>query len=231
MPAPASRSLEAQLDDLNRGLRSLQAGNLLSRASLYDADGNVIFVTDLPGMIADLAVAVEENVGPAGRGFTPRGAWTVATAYAVDDIVTANGSTFRVTVAHTATGTAPTAAAPGANLEVWAAGATGDTGWLTLTLNSPIVAGAAGSRYRVRNSICHFQVNGSYTGSYGNNFLLATFPVGARPTVELWPMGMFTGAADGTPFRSNVLADGSLLIQGRSITAGGFTLSGSFPVG
>jgi len=58
--------------------------------------------------------------GPAGRGFTPRGAWAASTAYAVDDLVTADGSTFRVTTAHTSGSTAPTATTPGSNLALWA---------------------------------------------------------------------------------------------------------------
>jgi hypothetical protein len=67
--------------------------------------------------------------GAAGRGFNPRGAWVASTAYAVDDIVTANGSTFRVKTAHTSSTTSPTATTPGANYELWAAqGAQGPQG-------------------------------------------------------------------------------------------------------
>ncbi|MEJ7872069.1 MAG: carbohydrate-binding protein, partial [Rubrobacteraceae bacterium] len=66
------------------------------------------------------------SVGPTGRGFIPRGAWTSAggTTYAVDDIVTYGGNTFRVKVAHTPSAGSPPA--DGATYELWAAaGATG----------------------------------------------------------------------------------------------------------
>lgn len=72
------------------------------------------------------AVGPQGVIGPTGRGFLPRMAWAAATAYAVDDIATDGGQTFRRTLAGT------TATAPGSdavNWELWAAkGATGATG-------------------------------------------------------------------------------------------------------
>jgi hypothetical protein len=63
------------------------------------------------------------SVGPAGRGFFPRGAWASGTTYAVDDIVTDDGETFRRKVA--GAGTTPPASDT-TNWEKWAAkGATG----------------------------------------------------------------------------------------------------------
>ncbi len=59
--------------------------------------------------------------GPAGAGFVYRGEWQPTTQYAVNDIVSANGSTFRVAVAHTSGSIAPTALTPGQNFNVWAA--------------------------------------------------------------------------------------------------------------
>jgi collagen type VII alpha len=62
--------------------------------------------------------------GVAGRGFVPRGAWAASTVYAVDNIVTNGGNTYRVTTAHTSPATFSTA-----NLELWASrGTTGSTG-------------------------------------------------------------------------------------------------------
>ncbi len=54
-------------------------------------------------------------IGPVGRGFTPRGAWAPSTAYAVDDVLTNAGSSYRVNVAHTSGASFSTA-----NLEAWA---------------------------------------------------------------------------------------------------------------
>lgn len=62
--------------------------------------------------------------GPTGPGFIPRGAYAVTTTYAINDVVTYLGATYRVTTAHTTTGTLGTT-----NLELWAAkGDTGATG-------------------------------------------------------------------------------------------------------
>ncbi|MEQ7847711.1 hypothetical protein [Nocardioides kribbensis] len=55
--------------------------------------------------------------GAAGRGFTPRGAWVSGTTYAVDDIVTSAGSTYRSVTA----GAGTTAPVDGATWELWAA--------------------------------------------------------------------------------------------------------------
>lgn len=88
------------------------------------------------GFVSDIASAVDVRgatgatggTGAAGRGFNPRGAWAPSTAYAVDDIVTLNGNTYRRTVAGTSGATFNAA-----NWELWAA--KGDTG----------AAGAAGA--------------------------------------------------------------------------------------
>lgn len=56
--------------------------------------------------------------GPAGTGFNPRGPWTASTAYAVNDIFTAGGRTFRVKTAHTSGSTAPTGNT--VNVDLWA---------------------------------------------------------------------------------------------------------------
>lgn len=56
--------------------------------------------------------------GADGRGFNPRGAWTTATVYALDDLVTSAGQTFRVASAHTSS-TAPPEAGD-ATYELWA---------------------------------------------------------------------------------------------------------------
>ncbi|WP_193665411.1 hypothetical protein [Nocardioides kribbensis] len=55
--------------------------------------------------------------GADGRGFTPRGAWVSGTTYAVDDIVTSAGSTYRRKTA----GAGTTAPVDGATWELWAA--------------------------------------------------------------------------------------------------------------
>ena len=70
----------------------------------------------------DGAAWQDMSVGPAGRGFTPRGAWATATQYYADNILTHNGGTYRVKVDHVST----TAPADGTTYELWAApGATG----------------------------------------------------------------------------------------------------------
>lgn len=55
--------------------------------------------------------------GADGRGFTPRGAWVSGTTYAVDDIVTSAGSTYRRKTA----GAGTTAPVDGATWDLWAA--------------------------------------------------------------------------------------------------------------
>lgn len=55
--------------------------------------------------------------GTDGRGFTPRGAWVSGTTYAVDDIVTSAGSTYRRKTA----GAGTTAPVDGTTWELWAA--------------------------------------------------------------------------------------------------------------
>ncbi len=62
--------------------------------------------------------------GPAGRGFTPRGVYTLGIAYLADDLVQFGGSLFRVVAPHTPSGSLTTS-----NLELWAQkGDTGATG-------------------------------------------------------------------------------------------------------
>lgn len=103
--------------------------------SITDTDANgTATITYSDGTTAELPLPKGQDGtngtnGVDGRGFNPRGAWAASTVYAVDDVVTANGSTFRVITAHTSGTTAPTAAAPGANLELWASrGADGTNG-------------------------------------------------------------------------------------------------------
>ncbi len=64
----------------------------------------------IPGQKGDTG-----STGPAGRGFTPRGVYTLGIAYLVDDLVQFGGSLYRVTAAHTTSGVLSTT-----NLELWA---------------------------------------------------------------------------------------------------------------
>ncbi len=81
--------------------------------------------------------------GATGPGFTWRGPWTAATAYAFRDVVTANGSVFMVNTPHTSGTTAPTWQAPPAELTVWAR--QGDQG--------PVGAGAPDATTSAKGSV------------------------------------------------------------------------------
>lgn len=73
-----------------------------------DADGH-LQMTYTTGTTVDL-----------GRiRFEARGPWQPQTAYEVDDLVTADNSVFRVTVAHTSGDVPPTRDDPGPDLELW----------------------------------------------------------------------------------------------------------------
>jgi hypothetical protein len=87
------------------GLDTTLAGKLenltASATTVPSGDPAAITVTGT-GTNRDLAFAIPAGpVGQPGRGFTPRGSWAPGTTYQVDDIVTSNGSTFRVTANHT----------------------------------------------------------------------------------------------------------------------------------
>lgn len=91
--------------------------------------------------------------GPAGangRGFTPRGAWAASTAYALDDVLTHDGQTYRAVQAFTSGTTfATTDATLGTLLEVWATkGAAGATGPAGPAGASPLVLGAGENAVR-----------------------------------------------------------------------------------
>lgn len=81
--------------------------------------------------------------GPAGPGFTPRGAWAASTAYAVNDVLTYGGRTYRVASPFTSAATFSAT-----NLQLWAErgadgapGATGATG----PAGAPGATGATGA--------------------------------------------------------------------------------------
>lgn len=81
------------------------------------------------------ATGPQGDTGPAGAngtGFTPRGAWASDTAYAVNDIVTTGGQTYRVSTAHTAGGSFDLS-----KFELWAAKGADGTGSGGGTTNLP----------------------------------------------------------------------------------------------
>ena len=90
--------------------------------TLYPDTGAIID----PEALREGFIATAEEIGN-GTGFTPRGPWAPSTAYAVNDIVTTGGNTYRVSTAHTSPGSFTTT-----NLELWAAKGTDGTGGGTI---------------------------------------------------------------------------------------------------
>lgn len=92
-----------------------------------------------------------------------------------------------------------------------------DTGWRSLTLNSPTVSGGGGSRYRTRGGVTEVRVESTYNGAYNTNFVLCTLPPGSRPFHPVYGTGVAYG---GTPVSMLVNSNGDVA------TAAGFTATG-----
>ncbi len=80
---------------LNSLLNSLAAGTLGTTGSAGDANGDgVVTVADIFYLINFLFTGGPPPVALAGGGFTWQGAWSNATTYAVNDVVSFNGSSY-----------------------------------------------------------------------------------------------------------------------------------------
>jgi microcystin-dependent protein len=101
--------------DIFKASRMLEIENTTVVSGLVDPSGHLLLSTR-----AGEEIDAGDVIGPIGPGYTYRGAWTPNTVYAVNDVVTNDGSTYLVTTAHTSSTTPPTAEAPGPNLSMWA---------------------------------------------------------------------------------------------------------------
>lgn len=118
-------------------------------------NGNWVFITNMKG--------------DTGRGFVPRGEWSGATIpYNVDDLVTYNGSVYRVVTGHTS-GSPPTG---NANYEIWSRGFIARGAWSTATL------------YRINDIVTHngsaYRVSVEHTSSATTKPPHANFQIWAR---------------------------------------------------
>lgn len=120
--------------DIFKASRMLEIENTTVVSGLVDPNGHLLLSTRVGEEIDAGNV-----IGPQGPGYQYRGAWAPATAYSVRDVVFSNGSTFVVTTAHTSSSTAPTAAAPGTNLSLWAQKGTDGTNGNNGTAGDPAV--------------------------------------------------------------------------------------------
>lgn len=102
------------------------------------------------------------------RGLTPRGAWAAGTAYAVDDVVTRNGSMYRRKVAGT-TATAPESDTT--NWETWVA--KGDKGDIGLDRFLIYTSGAYPTRPDNNPVVFVGSVNPDTAGPGGTSLMLA----------------------------------------------------------
>lgn len=113
---------------------------------------------------------IQGVTGTAGRGFNPRGAWVASTTYAVDDIYTRSGNTYRVTTAHTSPATWVIT-----NAELWATAGTNGTGF------NPRGAWAASTVYAVNDIVTYagstYRVSTAHTST--TTFAPANFQVWA----------------------------------------------------
>jgi hypothetical protein len=99
-----------------------------------------------------------------------------------------------------------------------------DGGWQNLTPASGWSVGASGhARYRVRAGVCYFYIYLA-KASFAANDTVTTFPVGARPTVNLaFPASYASGA-------NEVFLATTGLMSMINIGSNGVILSGSYPV-
>jgi hypothetical protein len=108
------------------------------------------------------------GTGPQGPGFVARGAWATGTVYAVNDIVTNGGQTYRALTAHTA---GASFSGVGANWELWAAkGADGTGGTITVQ--------DEGSALTARSVIDFVGAGVTATDDAANSRTLVTIPGG-----------------------------------------------------
>lgn len=155
--------------------------------------------------------------GPAGPGFTFRGAWQPSTAYNAMDVVTNGGNTYEAD--HSFTSASIFGAA---NWNLWAsAGATGPAGgvtsfstgtfpsWLTPTVTNatstpslsvsggtvPIANGGTGAttQQTALNNLTGAQTAGRYVRSDGTNAALSAIQAGDVPTLNQNTTGKATG--------------------------------------
>lgn len=101
--------------DIFKASRMKQIEDTTVVSGLVDTNGHLLLKTR-----ADETIDAGNVIGPQGLGFRSRGAWAANTPYLKNDVVTADGSTYVVTTAHTSGTTVPTPAAPGSNLTLWA---------------------------------------------------------------------------------------------------------------
>lgn len=114
--------------------------------------------------------------GPQGPGFVARGAWAATTVYAVNDIVTNGGSTYRSLTAHTS---GASFSGVGANWELWAAKGTDGTGG-TITVQDE------GSALTARSTIDFVGAGVTATDDSANSRTLVTIPGGGGASFYTW---------------------------------------------
>lgn len=128
--------------------------------------------------------------GTNGRGFTPRGVWVSGTTYAVDDIVTNAGSTYRRITAGAGT-TAPGSDAT--NWELWAAkGADGSGGGGGAKLARVVRNSTTNSSYTISNTATPTDIDAT------NLALTVTLPASGKVDIAV-DIVLATSAA-GSPY-------------------------------
>lgn len=111
-----------------------------------------------------------------------------------------------------------------------------DSGWINTAAPGGVLGvGSGGSKYRVRAGWCALRSNFSVTPTTaipnGQGFI--TLPPEARPTFAIaGPLAIaYGGTAAGQAFETVIDTGGLLTINGRGLTADGYQISASWPVG
>lgn len=102
-----------------------------------------------------------------------------------------------------------------------------DTDWQNLTLTAPVNPTAAGAQYRVKNGVCYFAINTSYTGTFTAGFNITTFPSSARPSVQ---HDYTATLADNSSVKTRLATNGTFTVI-TATSGSAFSVAGCFPVG
>lgn len=107
-----------------------------------------------------------------------------------------------------------------------------DSGWLTLTPNSPFIAGPGGIHYTVLNGVCHWQMDVQRTvSSWTDPISIITFPAGVRPPWPHYYFALRQGTSAEAAENLTIATNGVMTLGTGGANGDHIYSSGTFPVG